>query len=174
MSSATVHIPSDHKMALASALCMVRHTQTMEMRVSATSAQRSKGSQCLSNAGNCWSDAASCCRCLCKPQTGLAMLQHTTTNLISSCGAVIVRYFVLFSPIRKKKTPNWMTTALPKCPTQAANSLKERMFGRCWWLSVLSWMAVNLAWCVCETMQNILMNWITYISPKKSGTMLHC
>ena len=51
MSSAMVNIPSDHMMALASALHMVRDTQTMEMHVSVTSAQRSEGSQCLSNAG---------------------------------------------------------------------------------------------------------------------------
>ena len=64
-----VNIPSDHMMAMASALRMVRDTQTMEAHVSVTSAQRSEGSQCLSNALNCWSDAASCCRSLCEPQT---------------------------------------------------------------------------------------------------------
>lgn len=176
MSSAMVNIPSDHMMAMASALRMVRDTQTMEAHVLVTSAQHSEGTQCLSNAGNCWSDAASCCRSLCEPQT--ADLQRCSTPSwpwYLAVVPVIVRYFVLFFPPKK---PNWMMTALSKCPTPATNNMKECLFGRCWWLSVLSWMADRhcCKFClrVCEMMQTIWMNPITYIPPKKSGIMLHC
>jgi hypothetical protein len=169
MSNTMVIIPSDHITALA--------------------IMRIHGPRCSNNGNGCFSEQCSAfwripvpfecwellgwCSIMLQMhvQTSdrrLAMLQHTITTLTSSCDAYNSEIFCFVFSI---KNPNWMSIALPKCPTPAAYNLKESMYGRCWWLSVLSWMAdrhcCKFGLCVCETMQTIWMNRTMYRPPKK-------